>query len=92
MYVCEHCNAYSLHLTHFINIFSTILLTKLVLYNSVEQHQAATKDFGCSREVLFLGGSFSMVNGGGDFFAGGESLRGSRSLEVPLMEVIRYTV
>ena len=29
---------------------------------SVEQHQAATLDFGCSREVLFLGGSFSMVN------------------------------
>jgi len=38
-----------------------------------EQHQAFD-DFGCSREVLFLEGSFSMVNvlGGGDFFAARE--------------------
>jgi len=41
---------------------------------SEEQHQAATDDFGCSREVFFLGGSYSMLNvlGGGDIFASRE--------------------
>jgi len=39
---------------------------------SVEKHQSATYDFGCSREELFLGDSFSMVDvlGGGDSFVG----------------------
>jgi len=42
--------------------------------SSVKLHQAATSDCGCSIGVLFLGGSFSMVNflGGGDCFANRE--------------------
>jgi len=60
-----------------------------LLITSVEQHQAATYDFGCSKEVLFIGGSFSMVN----VTARGHFLpieRGSRLLEVPLVEIIQY--
>ena len=52
------------------------MLISVYCITSVEQHQAATNDFGCSREVLFLIGSFSMVN---------VTARGCRSREVSLV-------
>ena len=61
---------------------------------SVEQHQVATYNFGCSRKLLLLRGSFVMVNvlGRGDFLpaeSGSRLVRGATHGGYTVVEMIQ---